>query len=109
MNSSLSYRELVGHTMNHDLGWRDALVNVGLGLTGEAGEVADLIKKHIAQGHELNRDALIKECGDLHWYLEYAAIILGTTTDEIRAINTKKLLARYPGGFTVKASTERQA
>lgn len=84
------------------------LSNVGLGLAGEAGEVADEIKKHLHHGHPLNREKLIKECGDVFWYLALAATVLGTTVEEIMQINIDKLKARYPEGFDPEKSLHRK-
>lgn len=41
-----------------------------MGLFGETGEVVDLIKKHIGHSHPLDRDKLVKELGDVEWYME---------------------------------------
>ncbi|MBS3927752.1 MAG: nucleoside triphosphate pyrophosphohydrolase family protein [Sphingomonadales bacterium] len=74
----------------------------GLGVAGEAGEVADIIKKVLH--HEVPimsvREKLIKEMGDVHWYLEYLAATLGTTTEEVQRLNVEKLRARHPNGWT---------
>jgi len=76
----------------------------GLGIAGEAGEVAYLIKKHIYHDKTLDRDKLIKEMGDVRWYLEYLAIVLNTTMGEVELVNMTKLLKRYPNGFTYEAA-----
>ena len=63
------YQKLAMVTLNPDLSKRDVLINGVMGLCGEAGEAIDLVKKHLAQGHELDREGLIKELGDVAWYL----------------------------------------
>lgn len=76
----------------------------GLGVAGEAGEVADMIKKilfHQPAGSyptlpEVMRQKLIHEIGDVHWYLEFLAATLGISTEEIKEMNVKKLQLRYP-------------
>jgi NTP pyrophosphatase (non-canonical NTP hydrolase) len=78
-----------------------------LGLAGESGEVVDLIKKVLYHGKPLEKEKLIKELGDVHWYLEYLAATLGTTTEEIQAANVAKLRARYPEGFNFQAANAR--
>lgn len=83
------------------------LSNVGLGLTGEAGEVADLIKKHLHHGHELNREHLAKELGDVAWYLAVGAHIIGYKLEDILQMNVNKLRARYPEGFDTERSQHR--
>ncbi len=70
-----------------------------LGVAGEAGEVADLIKKIIFHGKpldEFNKQKLIHEIGDVHWYLEFLAATLGVSTQEVLEANVKKLRERYP-------------
>lgn len=74
----------------------------GLGVAGEAGEVADLLKKVLY--HEVPfasvREKLIKEMGDVFWYLEYLAASIGVTTEEVLATNIKKLRERHPNGWS---------
>lgn len=73
------------------------------GLTGEAGEVADVWKKVKYMGLEYNaetRDKLIKELGDVCWYLMSAATSLGMPLEEIINQNIAKLKARHPHGFS---------
>lgn len=75
-----------------------------LGLTGEAGEFADLMKKVHGHGHELDLEKAKKELGDVLWYLAVLADSLGLTLSEVAKANVAKLRARYPDGFTVAAS-----
>jgi len=74
----------------------------GLGVAGEAGEVADLIKKilHHDVSLESVREKLIKEMGDVYWYLEYLGATLGVSTEEVMAANVAKLRARHPNGWS---------
>lgn len=78
-----------------------------LGLTGEAGEVADIVKKHVYHGHELDRINLVKELGDVLWYVAYTAERLGVSLQEVAEINIAKLKARYPNGFESTRSIDR--
>lgn len=84
------------------------LLNWGLGLTGEAGEVADLLKKHVFHGHELDREKLVKELGDVLWYLAALADTLQTDLSAVMFKNIEKLRKRYPNGFTQQDSLERR-
>ena len=86
---------------------RDRLAVCGLGITGEAGEVADEIKKTLYQSHELNRDRLANEAGDVLWYLAFLASTIGMSFDEIAERNVQKLLKRYPNGFDPELSKNR--
>ena len=68
--------------LNPALSERDILINGVMGLCGEAGEVIDLVKKHLAQGHPLDRTALAGELGDVAWYLAETAHVLGFTLED---------------------------
>lgn len=84
------------------------LVNFGLGITGEAGEVADIIKKHVFHGHELNKQELIKELGDVLWYVAGIASTINVSLEDIAFMNLDKLLQRYPDGFSESHSIHRK-
>lgn len=84
-----------------------SVVVAALGLTGESGEVADMVKKWLAQGHSMPWDKVILELGDILWYIALAAEAAGTTLDEVAARNIAKLAARYPEGFSSQASQHR--
>lgn len=77
---------------------KDALNNAALGLCGEAGEFADIMKKYIYQGHPIDSDHLAKELGDILWYVSLGAAGLGLTLETIMRMNINKLRKRYPGG-----------
>lgn len=83
------------------------LASYGLGLTGEAGECADLIKKHIGHGHPLNVDKLKLELGDVLWYVAALAHLIDVPLSEIAQSNLTKLRKRYPNGFSSAASIAR--
>ena len=78
-----------------------------LGLTGESGECADILKKYMYQGHELDREHFAKELGDVAWYLAIAADAVGCTLEYIFETNIEKLKARYPEGFDADKSLHR--
>ena len=83
-------------------------INGGLGLCGESGECADLVKKHIFQGHDLDRNHLAKELGDVAWYLAVTAHLIGYDLESIFEMNITKLMERYPEGFDSNRSLHRQ-
>ena len=85
----------------------DLLLNSALGLCGESGEVADLVKKHLFQGHDLDLDHVAKELGDIAWYLAVGAYAIGLDLESIFRMNKEKLEARYPDGFSVNRSLHR--
>lgn len=101
------YQKLAMRTLNPALSERDVLINGVMGLCGEAGEAIDLVKKHLAQGHALDRERLAKELGDVAWYLAETATAIGFDLETILQMNIDKLGKRYPQGFRVKDSIER--
>lgn len=85
----------------------DLLLNSALGLCGESGEVADLVKKHLFQGHDLDLDHVAKELGDISWYLAVGAYAIGIDLESVFRMNKEKLEARYPDGFSADRSLHR--
>ena len=83
------------------------LINGVMGLCGEAGEAIDIVKKYLAQGHELDQEKLIKELGDIAWYLAETAYALDVPLEEVLSRNIQKLKARYPQGFDTERSIHR--
>ena len=101
------YQKLAMTTLNPALSEKDVLINGVMGLCGESGEAIDIVKKHLAQGHELDREHLIKELGDIAWYLAEVATVLDVELEEVLVQNIEKLKARYPEGFSVEKSLNR--
>ena len=85
----------------------ELLLNSALGLCGESGEVADLLKKYHFQGHDLDLDHVAKELGDISWYLAVGAYAIGLDLESIFRMNKEKLEARYPDGFSAERSLHR--
>ena len=102
------YQQLALRTLNPDLDPKDVLINGVMGLCGESGEAIDIVKKHLAQGHPLDREKLAKELGDVAWYLAETAYAIGYQLEEILQMNIDKLKARYPEGFSSENSIHRQ-
>lgn len=103
-----AYQQEAMTLLNPALTEKDILMNALMGLCGEAGEAIDLMKKHLYQGHDLDRVKLVKELGDIAWYLAEAATGLDTPLSEILQGNLDKLHARYPQGFDTKRSQHRE-
>ncbi|MBR5225589.1 MAG: nucleoside triphosphate pyrophosphohydrolase family protein [Clostridia bacterium] len=102
------YQSLAMRTLNPELSKKDVLINGVMGLCGESGEAIDIVKKHLAQGHELDREKLIKELGDVAWYLAETAYALDVPLEEVLQRNIDKLRARYPQGFDASRSIDRE-
>ena len=84
-----------------------ALTNAALGL-GEAGEVQNLIKKHVYHGHTLDIAGVKKELGDVLYYVAVLAEEIGFDLSEIAQANIVKLETRYPDGFDPERSKNRE-
>lgn len=85
------------------------MMNLGaLGISGEAGEVTDYIKKILFHGHELDPEKLAKELGDVLWYIALLSETIGMDMETIAGMNVEKLRKRYPEGFSSSASLERE-
>jgi len=101
------YQELAARTLGRDRTHEQQLANAALGLAGEAGEVADVIKKHLFHATPLDQQALVKELGDCLWYIGAFATVLGLSMDDIAQRNIEKLRQRYPEGFDTERSRNR--
>lgn len=101
------YQKQAMTTLNPELNKKDVLINSVMGLCGESGEAIDIVKKWLAQGHELDKAHLAKELGDIAWYLAEAATALDLSLEEILQANIDKLKKRYPDGFDTERSMIR--
>ena len=102
------YQKLAMRTSNKELSNAMHLVNGALGLSGESGEVADLVKKVWMQGHNLDQEHIAKELGDICWYVAETATAIGYDLETILQMNIDKLLKRYPEGFSPERSQHRE-
>lgn len=102
------YQKAALRTANTEvLSKKELLLNSVLGMNGEAGECADMLKKSQFQGHSFDREHFAKELGDQLWYIAVGAYALGYDLDEIAQMNVDKLAARYPDGFDPERSINR--
>ena len=75
------------------------LMTAAFGISAEAGEFTEVIKKIFLQGKPYNEDNafhLKRELGDICWYIAQACMALDTTFEEVLQMNYEKLSARYP-------------
>ena len=84
------------------------LIHLQMGISGEAGELTDAIKKHTMYNQPLNMDNVIEELGDLEFYLQALRWELGLNREDILRKNMDKLSTRYPIGYSDKAAKERK-
>ena len=102
------YQRLAMTTLNPKLDKKDVLINGVMGLCGESGEAIDIVKKWLAQGHELDREKLARELGDIAWYLAETAYALDIPLEDILQANIEKLKKRDPEGFSADRSVRRE-
>lgn len=86
---------------------KQRLANFGMGLSGEAGEVTDYLKKVVFHDHDLDTQKLKEELGDVLWYCAMLAEVAGLTLDGVAQANVAKLARRYPAGFSADRSRQR--
>jgi len=90
----------------------ERLLTAAVGMSAEAGEFTEVVKKIVFQGKPVNEENLFhlkRELGDVLFYLVEGCIGLGITLDEVIEMNVDKLKSRYPGGeFSVKNSEVRK-
>ena len=90
------YEAKAARTINPSLDEKDRLIDAAAGLAEEAGEALSLVRKHLYQGRELDREKLEKELGDALWCLAMTAKAAGLSLEKVAAANVKKLEARHP-------------
>lgn len=87
------------------------LMTAAFGISAEAGEFTEVIKKIFLQGKPYNEDNVFhlkRELGDICWYIAQACMALDTTFEEVLQMNYEKLSARYPEGtFDIFRSENR--
>lgn len=104
------YQRLAARTRARSDNTDRGLAVLGLGIAGEAGEVADIIKKVVGHGHSLDIEAenkLVKELGDVLWYAASIADVLKVNLSTVMGHNIQKLRERYPDGFSTERSMNR--
>lgn len=108
-----SYTDLALKTLNKDVfEQKDLILNASLGLSGEVGEVNDIIKKYMYHGHKLDDDTkekIILELGDVCWYVALMAWAIDKTKfEDVLNKNIEKLEKRYHGEFSTEKSVNRK-
>lgn len=102
------YQEKSKRTLNMDLTDEQLISNMVMGIAGETGEVVDILKKWMYQGHVLKVDDIEEELGDVMFYIVNLCNLLGLELQDAIEGNHKKLLKRYPEGFDVERSVNRE-
>lgn len=102
------YQKAAMATLDPALDKKDVLINSVMGLCGESGEAIDIVKKWLIQGHEPDKEHLVRELGDVAWYLAEAATALDVPLEAVFQGNLDKLRRRFPNGFDTGASANRK-
>ncbi|HFU7075477.1 nucleoside triphosphate pyrophosphohydrolase family protein [Bacillus cereus] len=112
------YQEAALRTWNTNQDFGGRVLNAALGLSGESGEVADIVKKAVFHGNgfdpahcpgeeEGNTHKIALELGDILYYISIMSHEMGYTLEDIAQMNIAKLAKRYPEGFSREASQAR--
>jgi NTP pyrophosphatase (non-canonical NTP hydrolase) len=90
----------------------ERLLTAAVGMSAEAGEFTEIVKKMVFQGKPVNEENLFhlkRELGDIIWYVSQACIGLDISLEEVIQMNFEKLSARYPeGAFSIERSENRK-
>lgn len=101
------YQKQAARTINPDL-YADEMINHAvLGLNSEAGELAGIFQKKY-QGHEIDRNHVLKELGDVLWFVSELATAMDLTLEHVAMDNVLKLRKRFPDGFDSDRSINRE-
>ena len=84
------------------------VLHAHMGISSEAGELGDCIKRHFIYGQPLDNINLVEECGDLLWYISLMLSACGSTMEQAMQENISKLKIRYPEKFTEQDALERK-
>lgn len=87
---------------------KNSISNYSMGLSGETGEVVDILKKSFHHDHNLDLYAVEEELGDVLHYVSGLATMLGLSLESIATGNVEKLRKRYPKGFNSHDSINRE-
>jgi len=90
----------------------ERMLTAAVGMSAEAGEFTEIVKKIVFQGKPVNQENLFhlkRELGDIMWYVSQACIGLDISLEEVIQMNFEKLNARYPeGAFSIERSENRK-
>lgn len=90
----------------------ERLLTAAVGMSAEAGEFTEIVKKIVFQGKPVNEENVFhlkRELGDIMWYVSQACLGLDISLEEVIQMNFEKLSARYPeGAFSIERSENRK-
>ena len=103
-----SYQELAARTINKDLTKDEQKMHALHGMVGEIGEIHSLYQKVYQNHGEIDKDHLIKEVGDLLWFIAEFCTSIDVNLIDVMNTNIEKLRKRYPNGFDSERSIHRE-
>lgn len=116
MSNEKDFAEMVaslskpGEQIKNELTPKQAhLLHMAVGISGEAGELLDAVKKHVIYQEPLNLINVVEELGDLEFFLEGIRSSLGISRDEVLAKNIIKLSVRYLSGTYSNQQAQQRA
>jgi NTP pyrophosphatase (non-canonical NTP hydrolase) len=98
------YQEISKRTLKKFANPETEIATLGLGIAGEAGDVASCIKKMFAQKNENVKEGIKENIGDMMWYAAMICTFFGWKLEDCLQGNVDKLKARYPDGFSFEAA-----
>ena len=113
-NPSKQYSDFLTRLHSLEVGGfpTERLLTAAVGMSAEAGEFTEIVKKMVFQGKPVNEENLFhlkRELGDIMWYVSQACIGLDISLEEVIQMNFEKLSARYPeGAFSIERSENRK-
>ena len=94
---------IMDHMDKYDAG----LIHMTMGISGEAGELLDAVKKCVMYDQQLDIENVIEELGDIEFYLEGMRQLMGLRREDILQANYNKLMVRYEHGYSDEAAKAR--
>lgn len=101
------FQRLSTRTLNKELNKEQQVSNMIFGANGELGEVTDILKKHLYQGHRIDKQHLAEEIGDTLFYIVNLCTVYNLDVEDILQKNVDKLRKRFPNGFEADRSINR--
>lgn len=101
------FQRVSTRTLNKELSKEQQVSNMIFGANGELGEVTDILKKHLYQGHRINKQHLAEEIGDALFYIVNLCTLYNLDVEDILQANVDKLKKRFPNGFDAERSINR--
>ena len=101
------FQRVSTRTLNKELSKEQQVSNMIFGSNGELGEVTDILKKHLYQGHRIDKQHLAEEIGDTLFYIVNLCTLYNLDIEDILQGNVDKLKKRFPNGFESNRSINR--